>query len=362
MLYAVVSDLHCHAWSTYATVHADGVNSRLRIILNELWRAASELHDAGGKTLVVAGDIFHVRGSVDPEVLNPVQETFRSIMDNFGVSILMIPGNHDLKGKETSALGSAIQTLAETFSAEGSIRVLNEPTTVKFDDGNFLAFVPWRSKVDDLLKDLEDLARRGNKHLTDVFIHAGIDGVLSGVPAHGLPASRLASIGFRRVFAGHYHNHCDMGDGVFSIGATTHQNWGDIGTAAGFLLVDENEVRFHPSKSPNFVDISGMKEEEMEINAYGNYVRFRGDPMKDEDVRELREFLLKAGAQGVSIQAAKQVVSVRTATVGRTGLTLDQSVGGFVDTTKDFAAHIDRIVVKQECADILSAVRAVENA
>ena len=41
--YLLVSDLHAFAWSQFARVNEDGVNSRLTIILDELERAAVTL-------------------------------------------------------------------------------------------------------------------------------------------------------------------------------------------------------------------------------------------------------------------------------------------------------------------------------
>ncbi|RWJ03410.1 metallophosphoesterase [Mesorhizobium sp.] len=363
MHYGIVSDIHAHKWSTFSTVDPDGVNSRLRIILDELMRAATELQAAGGKTLVIAGDIFHSRGTIDPEVLNPLQDVVRKILD-MGIEILMIPGNHDLVGKETTRLGSAIETLSETFSSEGSIRVFNEPHIAVAAAGEVnLAFVPWQTSNEELLKAAGKLAaelrRIGQLHETDLIIHAGIDGVLDGMPDHGLTAGRLADLGFRNVFAGHYHNHKALGGGVYSIGATTHHTWSDVNAKAGFLLVDgDGKVDFYPSRAPSFVDVSGMDEDDIANMAAGNYVRFRGEQMSNEDIKELREFLLASGALGVSIQAPKTAVAARSGTPVKTGLTLEASVTNFIDAAKDIPAHVDREAVKRAAAEILTKARA----
>lgn len=365
MTYGVLSDLHCHAWSTYATVDADGVNSRLRIILNEMERAAAGLVLAGGSTMVIAGDIFHVRGSIDPEVLNPVQSVIQKLLDD-GINIYAIPGNHDLKSSDTNELSSAVQTLAHTASDAGKFITFNVPSMITTDDGYQLAFVPWRNKVDDVISDLHQLKNAvGDPDLTDVFIHAGIDGVLTNMPDHGLAARRLAEIGFRRVFAGHYHHHKhfvwqDIANEVVSIGATTHQTWSDVGTKAGFLLVDHQSVLFQDSHAPKFVDVSGMTETEMQLASDGNYIRFRGDPMSTADLDELKDFFVKSGALGTSIQAPKKAASQRAnAAPTASGQSLGRSVSTYIDQHKDIPAHVPRDLVKISAAAVLSKAAAV---
>lgn len=360
MTYAIVSDLHCHKWSAYSAVDADGVNSRLRIILDELMRAGKEVLAAGGQTVVIDGDIFHVRGSLDPEVLNPTQNTIRLLMD-MGVRIEAIPGNHDLVGNETTELGSAIQTLSETFSTLGTIEVFNEPRLVFGPQPR--AFVPWVKSVPALLKEIEKLAKLAGGEIGDydLHIHAGIDGTIATMPDHGLDAATLAGFGFRHVFAGHYHNHKDHGDGVFSIGATTHQTWSDVGSKAGFLIVhDDGRVEFFNSHAPEFVDVSGMSENDMTLLADGNYVRYRGQQMTPAQARELREFLVDSGAKGVSIQAPRPATNLRQSARPTSGaLTLAQSIDQFVDQAKTIPAHLDRNEVKKRCADVLAKAQEV---
>ncbi|MFA9261832.1 MAG: metallophosphoesterase [Undibacterium sp.] len=358
MTYLVVSDLHCHRWSLFSKVDADGVNSRLRMILNELERAARELVIAGGNVMVIAGDIFHVRGSVSPEVLNPVQESMRRILD-MGIYIYAIPGNHDLSGEETDALGSSIQTLGETNSHLANIFVANRPVLREN-----LAFVPWISDKKTLLDTIEELAKQAELHHNykpnemDLFIHAGLDDVLPNMPSQGLTAKKLSSFGFKRVFAGHYHNHKDLGLGVYSIGASTHQTWSDVGSRAGYLMVEADKVTFCDTKAPKFIDVSGMSEEDMGLVIPGNYVRLRGSAMTIPEIKELREFFGLNGALGISIQVAKAVVSAR-GSAPTAGVTIIDSISAYIDSATDFASGIDRDRVKVDCADVIAKVGQV---
>src|SRR3569833_2574261 len=104
--YGVMSDTHNHGWSAFATVLPSGVNSRLQIILDETWRCAQEIKKAGGDTLYHGGDLFHVRGSIAPSVLNPTTDCYRAIIED-GIQVVIDAGNHDLEGKEAARVSSA---------------------------------------------------------------------------------------------------------------------------------------------------------------------------------------------------------------------------------------------------------------
>lgn len=360
MKYVVLSDLHAHAWSVFARPTGSGANSRLMLIIEEMHRASRELKAQGGNTMIIAGDIFHARGTIDPEVLNPVRDAIDEILA-MEIDIFALPGNHDLKSQDTNRLSSAIQNLDQDHMSGRCFRVVNK-ACIRMVNGGVMGFVPWRSTHVELLEDLEALSKHPQAAAADVFIHAGIDGVLSGVPGSGLNASVLAKFGFRRVFAGHYHNHTDLGAGVYSIGATTHHNWGDIDTRAGFLTVDTDPavgfhgVTFNDTMAPKFVDVSGMDETEMEIECSGNYVRFRGPQMTQLEVNELRDAFVKWGAVGVTIQVPKVVIATRTGSPTK-GMSIDTSIDQFVDASTTIPASVDKALVKRRAAEVLAATR-----
>lgn len=360
MIYAVLSDIHAHAFTLFAKTNAEGVNTRLQITLDEMLRAANALQAAGGSRMVIAGDILHTRGQIDPEVLNPLRSTIEQILA-MGIDIDAIPGNHDLKSAETQELSSSIQNLAQISPSGGVFTIHNEPTVVGMDSHG-IAFVPWRNTKEQLLKDLEEIANgryAALKGSIDVFIHAGIDGVLSGMPAHGLTHVELGAFGFRRVFAGHYHNHKDFSNGVVSIGATTHHNWGDIGTRAGFLLVDgvNGNFTFHRSEAPHFIDISGMAPEDIALVAPGNYCRVRGSAMTNDEVKDLRQLLQDMGALGTSIEVPRTTTTLRT-TKPTSGLTIAQSIENFVKAAPP-AAGINPDDVVKRAIEVLNESQAV---
>ena len=361
MKFAVLSDIHAYASTVYSGVDVDGVNKRLRIILNEMERAAKVLKDEGGSTMVLAGDLFHTRGSIDPEVLNPLRETFEKILA-MDIDIYAIPGNHDLKSSDTQQLSSQVENLAQVSIAGGEFKIFNEVGHC-IVDGVPLGFVPWRNRLEGLHADLAKLAAEPDHDKMHVFIHAGIDGVLSGMPAHGLTSADLAKYGFACVYAGHYHHHHNFApDAVVSIGATTHQNWGDVGTKAGFLIVDAGNIvsiKRHDSQAPKFVDVSGMNQVDLELACDGNYVRFRGPTMTQQEINDLRDQFKNWGALGVSIEVPKATVATRPGTASASGKTLDQSVDSYIDGLTTIPTNIDKTEVKRRAQEVLDLSRSV---
>jgi DNA repair exonuclease SbcCD nuclease subunit len=351
MTYSLLSDIHAHAWSAFSTRLPCGRNSRLQIIVDELKRAAAETQAAGGSLLVIGGDVFHTRGSIDPEVFNPISDAVDEILQA-GVSIVALAGNHDLKSNESTELGNAFQS----FGKRKGFDVVTYPKPRVYP-GVKLLMVPWIPKLDDLKRDLEASANAlgDDRAEFDLVMHAGIDGVLSGMPAHGLTPAYLAELGFKRVFAGHYHHHCSFEDGkVWSIGATTHQTASDIGTKAGFLLVDD-AVTYRASRAPEFVEVTDETDPDLipEI-VDGNYVRVRGLKLSAADEVNLREELVRLGAKGVVMNVERETTSARVSAPSVKAKTLEVSVADYIE--RQGSPHKD--AVKARAAAIISAVRA----
>jgi len=354
--YLILSDLHFHAWTAFAETTPTGVNTRLQLLLDAVRYAAAELKAKGGNKIFLAGDVFHKRGEVAPSVLNPVMDLFKELTVQ-GFEVYAIPGNHDLEKNDSERLANSITALESV-----GVKVAHEPTVIELTPGHKVVLFPWFSSVKDLIAEMtikredlvEDTIQDDAEPRLDAIIHAPIDGVLPHLPAHGLDANALFGTGFDRVFSGHYHNHKDMGDGVYSIGAMTHQCWGDIGSQAGFMLVYEEEVEQFPTKHPLFVELTGDEtDEEAAEKAKGNYVRVRAQIEKDSELKEIREGVLALGALGVTL------IPVRKTTVTRTGTPTNGKTASIEDSIKSFLDKKGaRPSVHAMALDVLSEARA----
>ncbi len=330
MKYGVISDTHCHNWTTFSSTNKDGVNSRLAIILSEIKRAAEEVKAVGGKYLFHAGDIFHVRGTIAPSVMNPTLLAFQHIV-NMGIKPVLVCGNHDAEFKDANDLGSAIEAL----SGVGCF-VVNTPTEIDLGNGEGVVLMPW---IRDKLKFLEELKNFASSSSIkyDLICHAPIDGALKRFTAaecfHPDDIKEAGGSKLQRVFAGHIHNHKKIeGYEMWSVGAIAHHNWGDIGTKAGFVLVDGDKVEFRASRAPEFVEItSDMSETDAMLISDGNYVRATVEDMDEAEIKDFRVQLEHAGAKGVTIICHKKPEDIAQRMEIKSSESLESIVAKFVD-------------------------------
>lgn len=331
-LYVTLSDLHLHNWSAFATTLSNGVNSRLQGLLDEIERAGRELKARGGSVMVIPGDLFHVRGNIAPSVLNPALDTFRKLRD-MGIEVHLIPGNHDLEGKEAQRVSSAITSLEQL----GCV-VYNEARSF-FVGTQRVLMVPWVESVVELKSMLIDIVHESHTDGddlsgADLIIHAPVNGVIMGIPDHGLEPAWLKDLGFRNVISGHYHNHKDFGN-VYSAGALAHHTWSDVGTTAGFMLVGD-KVEHFDSILPKFVEVhQDTPAADIPKIARSNYVRVKVETSKTSDIEAMRQYMINQGALGVIIISVKKPTEERGpgATI-KAGASVSASVVDFINTMK----------------------------
>lgn len=361
MVYGLCADLHLHGWSAFSSVNADGMNTRLAGLHAEIMRCAQEVHEAGGSTVVFAGDIFHVRGSVSPTVLNSTIDCLAMAHKTFGTHFMIMPGNHDLEGKESTRLSSAVTALAS-----GHVRVIDG----RSDEAQF-CMIPWIENLGELMRAIN--STHSSRENRDLIIHAPVNGVIKGLPLTGLYAEKLADYAFRRVFAGHYHNHKKLHEGadlgsyhtsdVYSIGALAHHSWSDVGSKAGFLLVHDDRVEWRKSHLPEFIDLSQLTDlapEDIPLVVDGNFVRVKVTVTKSKDVENARKELLDMGAKAVLVEALpKPPARAGTEHITiKSGASLEASVIGFIAAEFSDKTEPERNLIHAGAIAVLASVDA----
>lgn len=357
--YGVVSDVHLHNWSQFSKTLPDGSNSRLFDILDAFGDACESLLLAGGTRMYIAGDLFHVRGSIAPSVLNPTLEFFKKYIER-GIEFRIIPGNHDLESKNATKLTNAVQAL-ESLGCEicNGVRIFEDDKVV---------MIPWVEKLDDLrtlMVEIKANLKASTPELEapeneyTLMIHAPLNGVLKNLPDHGLDPVELSVLNYHRVFCGHYHNFKNFHNGVYSVGALTHQTWSDVGTAAGFLQVNDSGVEQFATEAPRFVDYDfDWDEAEAELFCMNQFVRVKLDEATEEEIKVIREEISeKYGAAGVIVQATPKAKAFARSSSIEAGASLLTSVEQWIE--KSFVKERSEAIY-ENCQKVLEDIAEVE--
>lgn len=289
--YGIISDVHCNNWSAYSSYTSEGLNSRLVIILEAIEAAANKVLELGGKDLMITGDLFHTRGTLKPSVLNPTMALFKKLTDK-GIKVHAFDGNHDMEGKVVNEYNSSLYPL----SFIDGFTVYYHPTVV---DKQFL-FLPWEDKPQEVL----DLVTKGSKLFSNLtaFMHVGMSGVLPGNLGDTLHPADFDKLDLKYVFSGHFHNHVSFNSRIYSVGALTHQTWGDVGSKAGFVIVTDKGVDHYETKAPKFEDyLSGFEVK-------GDYIRIKDISLTEAEAKDFVQELLAEGALAVQDQSTRPTI------------------------------------------------------
>lgn len=345
--YGLMADVHLHNWTFASHLNDRGINNRLQFLLDDISRCAAWTVGGDGKALVIAGDLFHVRGSVAPSVLNPTKARFEEVLKAHPeLTIYILAGNHDMEFRASSSVGNSVQALASD-----RVIVVNEP---RYFHAIKAFMVPWVEDMASLKSIIShdfplDLPEVGlDLPDIDLILHAPIDGVIGGLPPHGLTPEWLADIGYKRVLSGHYHNHKSLGGHVYSIGALAHHTWNDVGTRAGFMLVGDGqeEVRQVASHAPEFYDLDVTEfdsEAEMGMAVANTYTRVKLPKTRAWEQEQIRDDLLRVGARAVTFNVVKERVLERDGAAGSSvsasaaaGASVEVSVSEFIASKSEF--------------------------
>lgn len=306
------SDLHGHAFKSYATLTPEGRNSRLQHTLDILTeiKQVAQANECHG--ILFGGDLFHIRPGVGAMKIPTFNALFDAIARlKVGMEFVgLLVGNHDQ--------GDRAGNEHSIYAFRSIVMVMDKPGWYEFESmkgGGFLNVfaLPAHPDKSYLLESinqglLENPVTEDNENIPRIMLgHLGIDGAEVGSnfilrDEHNPAVKDLRHDEFDQVFLGDYHKPQILARNVRYIGATHHHNWGDANSLRGCLVWDSetDEIDFFElTAAPKFVSIPYHTIEEGPHNypdVEGNYVRFTYDrPISQRKVEEAKAIIIAAG-------------------------------------------------------------------
>ena len=186
--------------------------------------------DASGiDTVLVLGDTFDRRKYVNFYALDRAKKMFFDKLEERGITVYMLAGNHDTYFKNTNEVNSPDLLLAEY----NNIEVIDEPKTINVN-GFEVCMLPWICP-ENYTQSLDEIK---NTTATLCMGHLEIAGfaMYRGMESHeGFSAETFSK--FDLVFSGHYH-HRSNDRNIHYLGNPYELTWQDYNDPRGFHLFD----------------------------------------------------------------------------------------------------------------------------
>ena len=199
------------------------------------------IDDNGIDTVLILGDTFDRRKYVNFYALDRAKKMFFDKLEERGITVHMLAGNHDTYFKNTNEVNSP-DLLLQEYS---NVIVIDEPETIVID-GTSICMMPWICP-ENYQQSLDMMQNTKAEICMGHFEIAGFS-MYRGMESHdGLDKSIFEK--FDLVFSGHYH-HRSSDKHIHYLGNPYELTWQDYNDPRGFHLFDTDTRRLEFIPNP----------------------------------------------------------------------------------------------------------------
>jgi DNA repair exonuclease SbcCD nuclease subunit len=182
-----------------------------------------------------AGDYWTDRYALSVKSLYTSRKMFLEKIRDNGMTMEIIPGNHDLGYKNTSTLNA----LKESFGYfQPHVIIHSNPIECEYEDGMTILWLPWVNS-ENLSRSLSAIENSKADILIGHLALSGFEFFLGqeakAVEDEYITAEKLKK--FKAVWSGHYH-HKSSRDNIVYLGTQFQMTWNDYGSRKYFHVVD----------------------------------------------------------------------------------------------------------------------------
>ena len=396
MKLVAMGDIHAHSFKDYSKtlevgwddntgryvkVDSEQFNGRVIAMNSRLFNIVSALSDVREycldnaiNTCLMAGDLFHSRGSVETVVFNSVYKVFeRFKQDN--IEVIMIAGNHD-------QFDSSPVPENSLYTFNQICKVVSVPETIDLidkDTGEIikLCALPY-SKDKLMLKKYLDKFVEDTKGDTGsdkiLMAHLGLSGSLIGSANYVISdewnISALNERYFKYTVLGHYHKPQFVTEGCFYTGSLLQNNFNDEGDKHGFMVLDTDfrwDVQQVALDYPEFITITKDNVETFSAEQLAkNYIRVASNATDADEVMGALDSVISEAAYAYEEDAFNQIrveVEKDYDSDNRSDISISMSLTEVIQVyAKENAADSDDVkALIEKGLDIVSKVGIEEN-
>ena len=252
------------------------------------------LEKEGITTVVDMGDTFDSRKGIDFSALSWAKNNYYDRLQEMGVKVHTIVGNHTAYYKNTNEV-NAVDLLLREYD---NVTVYSEPTEVMLSQLPVL-FIPWINQENEertlkLIQKTSCSCAMGHLELQGFRVNRQI------IMEHGLESELFGK--FTRVYSGHYHTRSDNGV-VYYLGNPYEMFWNDVNDTRGFHIFDTDTITHTPVNNPHrlFYNIyyEDTNYQTFDTREYENKI-VRVIVRKKSDIKKFEKFIDKLYASNIA--------------------------------------------------------------
>lgn len=192
-------------------------------------------------TVIDLGDTFDNRRSIDFWSLDWAKKNYYDVLQDNGISVYTIVGNHTAYYKNTND----INTVDLLLNEYGNVIPVSKCSVHKIK-GLDILFLPWinsenEQETFELIQSTDAEVAMGHLELSGFEAHPGY------VAQRGLDISFFKK--FRKVFSGHYHTKSTRSN-IYYLGNPYQIYWNDCDDKRGFHIFDTETLKLQYIENP----------------------------------------------------------------------------------------------------------------
>jgi len=348
---AILNDTHC------------GIRNSSQIFLDNASEFYSnvffpECERAGVKQIIHLGDYYDNRKVINIKALNHNRKHFLQEMRKRGMTMDIVPGNHDTYFKNTNDMNSLKELLGHFMN---EVNIIMEPTVMEYGSLK-IAMLPWICQ-DNYDKSLEFIA---NCKADWLAAHLELNGfeMMRGVKAtHGMSHDLFQK--FELVLTGHYHCQSRK-DNIWYLGSQMEFFWSDAHDSKFFTIIDTEKRSLNRIRNPyTLFEKIVYNDKETDYNKYDvkklNKKFVKVVVVERSDTFAFDQFIDRIQSQDIyDLKISENFNEFIGANVDDEGLQVDDTPQLMDDYVDGVETDLDKDKIKSMMRDLMTQAQALE--
>ena len=309
------------------------------------------------KQIVHLGDYYDNRKTINFKALQHNRKIFLEPMRKYGITMDIIPGNHDVYYKNTNEL-NALKELQGHYMNE--VNLIMEPTVMNYD-GTDVALIPWINPENE--KDTLEFLKNTSAEIVGAHLELqGFEMARGQVCMDGMSKKHFER--FDMVLTGHFHAKSSM-DNIHYLGAQMEFFWNDAHDPKYFHIYDTETRELMPVRN----DVSIFHKiyyNEDQINYFEDLSHLDGKFVKlivgnRSDMKKFERYVERIQQQKIhELKIAEDFREFRGENVGDSEISVDDTETLIYNYIQDVDTDLDKDRIKGLVSELMVEAQSVE--